>query len=225
MKKLLFSIRQAWVSVRTNKLRSGLTIAIIALGITVLIGILTATEVMKQGVYSNFSSLGANSFQITSKVIKTKKRGAGVSITFSQNNNLISLDQARQFKERFNYPSTVGITTMATSTATARYRSEKTNPNIPVMGVQSEYLTISGSELSIGRNFTNAELQSGSPVCIIGSDVANKLFRNHFKEAINRVITVGSQKFRVIAIAKSKGGSMMMNQDNLILIPLQAARY
>ena len=81
MMQLLFNVTLAFRAIRTNRLRSALTITIIGLGITALVGILTAIEVMKASVYSNFSSMGVNSFQITSDIIKKKKhKGGGISI-------------------------------------------------------------------------------------------------------------------------------------------------
>src|SRR3954463_13000320 len=102
MMQLYFNLTLAFRAIRTNRLRSALTIAIIGLGITALVGILTAIEVMKASVYSNFSSMGVNSFQITSDILKKKKRrGMGVSIVEGKD---ITYEEARQFKERFHFP-------------------------------------------------------------------------------------------------------------------------
>ena len=82
MKQLLFNVMLSSRSIRNNKLRSALTIAIIGLGIMALVGILTAIEVMKASVYSNLSSMGVNSFQITTDVPQKKRhKGGGVNIT------------------------------------------------------------------------------------------------------------------------------------------------
>ena len=100
-----------------------------------LVGILTAIEVMKASIYSNFSSMGVNAFQITSDVLKKKKhRGGGVSISVVEGRN-ISYTEAKAFKERFHFPARVGISVSGTSVATVHYRSEKTNPNVRIDGV------------------------------------------------------------------------------------------
>ncbi len=223
MMQLFFNLTLAFRAIRTNRLRSVLTIVIIALGITALVGILTSIEVMKAGVSSNFSSLGANSFQVTSDIIKRKKAGKGVHLSVSEGKD-ITFDEAKAFKERFTYPATIGISFTGNSVSTVQFRSEKTNPNIRVSGVEETYLTVSDTKLTYGRNFSASEMQSGSPVCILGSAVAQKLFKKKQSQGINEVISVGNTKCRVIGIMESKGGSMMMNADNVVLMPIDLAR-
>ena len=222
--QLLFNLTLAFRAIRTNRLRSVLTIAIIGLGIMALIGILTAIEVMKASVYTNFSSMGVNTFQITSDIIKTKRhRGGGMNISISEGQN-ITYDEAKTFKERFHFPATVGISVNGTSVATLHYRSEKTNPNVRVTGIDESYLTVTDSKLEFGRNFSAAEIQSGSNTCILGNGTAKKLFKNNRNNAINQVISVGDVKCRVVGVMEAKGGSMMMDGDNVVMLPLNTAR-
>ncbi len=221
--QLYFNLTLALRAIRNNRLRSVLTIVIIALGITALVGILTSIEVMKAGVSSNFSSLGANSYQITSDIIKRKKAGKGVHLSVTEGKD-ITFDEAKAFKERFSYPATIGISFTGSSVATVQFRSEKTNPNIRVSGVEETYLTVSDTKLTYGRNFSAAEMESGSPVCILGSAVAQKLFKTKQSQGINEVVSVGNTKCRVIGIMEAKGGSMMMNADNVVLMPIDLAR-
>ncbi|XZF13787.1 ABC transporter permease [Chitinophagaceae bacterium MMS25-I14] len=223
MMQLLFNVTLAWRAIRTNKLRSVLTIVIIAMGIWALVGILTAIEVMKSAVYSNFSSMGANSFQITSDVVKKGRRRGGPGGNLNDGKN-IKYDEAKAFKERFSVPSLIGISAVGTGIATARYGSEKTNPNLRVMGVDDAYLTLGDTKLDAGRNFSSYELQSGSYVCILGNGVAKKLFKNNLKNAINQTVSVGDFKYRVIGITESKGSSMLMDADNVVLVPLENSR-
>ena len=77
MTQFFFNLALAYRAIRTTPLRSALTIAIIGIGIMVLVGILTAIEVMKASVYSNFSSMGVNTLQLTNDVIKKKRHGKG----------------------------------------------------------------------------------------------------------------------------------------------------
>jgi putative ABC transport system permease protein len=220
----LFNLSLAFRAIRNNALRSVLTISIIGFGIMALVGILTSIDVIKASVYSNFSSMGANSFQVTSDIIKQKKRKkGGVNISVSDGKN-IKFDEAKAFKERFRFPATVGLSMTGTGVATVRFRSEKSNPNVRVFGVDDAYLPISDSKLEVGRNFMPNELQSGSSVCILGNGIAKKMFKKNMKNAENQVVTVGSKKYRVIGIMESKGGSMIMDSDNSVLIPITAAR-
>jgi putative ABC transport system permease protein len=224
MTQLFFNLTLAFRALRTNRLRSALTITIIGLGITALVGILTAIEVMKASVYSNFSSMGVNSFQITSDIIKKKKhRGGGISINVVDGKD-ITFDEARAFKAQFTFPATVGISFTGSSVATVHYRSQKTNPNVHITGVDEAYLTVTDTKLDQGRNFSIPEIESGSYTCILGNGTAKKLFKNKVNTAVNEIVSVGDVKCRVIGIMESKGGSMVMDADNSVLIPLNTAR-
>jgi putative ABC transport system permease protein len=201
-----------------------LTIAIIGLGIMALVGILTAIEVMKASVYSNFSSMGVNSFQITSDIIKRKKhKGGGVNVSTADGKS-ITYSEAKIFKERFHFPATVGISVSGSNIATARYISEKTNPNVRVTGIDETYMTVTDTKLDQGRNFSAMEIQSGGYVCLLGSGITKKLFKRNARDAVNNVISVGDVKYRVVGVMESKGGSMVMDNDNTVLIPLNTAR-
>ena len=221
--QLRFNITLAWRAIRTNKLRSGITIAIIGLGIFALVAILTLVDVMKAAVYTNFSSMGANSFQITSDIIKKSRKKGGLSISFNEGKS-IRYDEALAFKKRFSFPATIGISVTGTGIATVRYGSEKTNPNIRVLGVDETYLNVSDTKLETGRNFSAYDLQSGAYVCILGNGIAAKMFKGKKKDAINHIVSVGEIKYRVIGVTESKGGSMLMDADNTVLVPLANAR-
>ena len=219
-----FNLTLAFRAIRNNRLRSVLTISIIGLGIMALVAILTSIDVIKASVYSNFSSMGANSFQITSDVIKKKKRkrgGVNVSITSGKD---IKYDEAKLFRDRFKFPAIVGLSMTGTGIATVRYRSEKSNPNVRVLGVDDAYIPITDTKLHVGRNFTPSELQSGSYICILGLGLAKKLFKRNVGNAVNQVVTVGSKKYRVVGIMEAKGGSMLMDADNSVLLPRNTAR-
>ncbi len=223
MRNLLFNITLAYRALRNNRMRSGITIAVIALGITALVGILTTIEVMKKAISSSFSSMGVNSFQLTSDVIKKKKHSGGMSISFNEGKS-ITYAEAKLFKERYTYPATVGISVNANSIETVHFGSEKTNPNISVTGVDDAYLTVNDAKLSAGRNFSASEIQSGSYVCILGEGTAKKIFKKNINKAVGQEVFIGNFKCMVLGILASKGASMFMNNDNSVLIPVNAAR-
>lgn len=220
---LLFNTTLAYRSVRNNRLRTGITIGIIALGIMALVGILTAIEGLKASIYSNFSGMGANTFQITNEILKKKKRAGGMSISSVDQKN-ISYYDAMAFKKRYGFPATPSVSMIGTGTATVKHGTEKTNPNITVMGVDEHYLSISGTNLIAGRNFSANEIENGAYSCILGNGIAKKLFNNKPEKAVNAMISAGFIKYRVIGVAESKGSSMISNADDNVFIPLQNAR-
>ncbi len=217
------SIKLALVSIRSNLLRALITLMIIALGIGALVAILTALDVLLFSFQDNFSDLGANSFSIARKGdgISGRKRGKR-----TKRGEVISFDQAMEFKKQYDYPATVSVSATGTSIATIKYEDKKTNPNIPVVGCDKEYLDVRGLKLKAGRSFSNTEMEMGMSRTIIGMDIVNLLFNENPEKAIGKSISRGNVKYKVIGVLASKGSSMTANEDKVILIPIaNAVRY
>ncbi|MDX2002612.1 MAG: ABC transporter permease [Chitinophagales bacterium] len=215
---LRLNIMLALRAIMGNKLRTFLTFMIIAIGIAALVGILTAVDGIKLGITGNFSQLGANSFSVRTKGLTLRRGGSGDKKDFPA----ITYEQASNFKDRYTYPAIVSISNNATRMATVSHRFEKTNPNISVMGVDENYLQVSGYEMLLGRNFSIQEINAGSNVAIIGSALAERLF-NARDTIVGDQVNVGNFPYRVIGVLKSKGSSMM-SSDNMVLIPEQNSR-
>jgi putative ABC transport system permease protein len=212
------NIRISLVSIRTHMLRTVLTVLIIAFGIMALVGILTAIESIKGSINSNFARMGSNTFSIRNHGIRMHGPNEGAN-DYRQ----ISYAEARDFKDRFMFPAQASVYTMGTGIATLKYESLKTNPNIAVFGVDENYLITSGFEVLDGRNFSSQELSKGSYVTLIGSDIVKKLFPNE-KSPVDKMITIGPQKYKIIGILKSKGSSMGFSGDRNCLVPLTNLR-
>lgn len=92
------------------------------------------------------------------------------------------------------------------------------------MGADENYIAVSGFQLATGRNFNNVDLASGRNVCIIGSNVAAKLFTNKPEKCIDKIILVQGKPYRVIGLLKEKGSSAMMRLDDLVLTSVKNVR-
>ncbi len=217
------TIRQALSNVRSNLLRSVLTLLIIAFGIMALVGILTAIDSIIYSMSDNFSRMGANSFNIR----PAREDGPrGNRNGRSVRGEPISFDEALNFKERYNFPAKVAVSMYCTNNATLKYADEKTNPNVRVEGWDENNMDVNGYELSLGRNFTRLEAENGARKAIIGKDVVNKLFNKKPEKALGEILTVGNLKYKIIGVLAEKGSTMGMSQDNRVYIPLlDAKRY
>ena len=213
------NIQLAFDSVKGNLLRATLTLMIIAFGIMALVGILTAIDSAIYSLSDSFSRLGANSFSINQVRNKARKRGGKRYVS-----DVITYDQANEFKDRYEYNGKVSLSMWATGSAEIKYKEKATNPNVMVDGIDENYLDLKGYELELGRNFSNQELQYGANKAVIGKDIVDQLFDKKSSRALNKIISVGSLKFKVIGILKSKGNSMGGNDDRRILIPLQTGK-
>ena len=224
----LDSLTLAWRTVRSNKLRTGITVAIIAFGIMALIGIITAIEAMNQSLRESFTSMGANAFSIRYKDSRVRM-GGGNRQAFTKTkrgkrekkSNLdkpIRKEEAEFFKKNFNYPGAqVSIYRRGPGAQEVHYGDKKTNPQITLWGGDENYLSVNGYSVQLGRNLNNLDIESGRSVCLLGSNVATKLFGDKPEKCIDKVIRVGSLPYRVIGLLKSKGSSAMMRQDDMIL--------
>jgi putative ABC transport system permease protein len=219
---LLFSenIKIATDSLKSNKLRAFLTMLIIFIGITALVGISSAIDALKGSINSNFTSMGANSFTIRNKNVSVKIGRRGKR---SQKFESITYKQALRFKHEFTFPVTTAVSTMASFSARLKYESEKTNPNIQVFGGDENYISTSGYDLEKGRNFSPQEINNGTHLVIIGKDVEFDLFKGKQK-ALDKYITIGNGKYKIIGVLASKGNSAGFGGDKVAIIPLTNAR-
>ena len=161
------NIRVSLASIRSHLLRTILTILIIAFGIMALVGILTATDSIKNYLTQNFTMMGANTFTIRNRTLQIH---IGDQSNKQKLYEPISFKQAMEFKEKYMFPAYTALYIFGTGTATLKFESNKTNPNIRVLGTSENYLITSGDEIDKGRMFTPDEVSTGASVCIIGSD-------------------------------------------------------
>lgn len=214
------NLRIALQSIRSNLLRTILTVLIIAVGITALVGILTAIDSIKNSITKEFTFMGANTFTISSRGMRIQ---VGNQRYRTRNYSYINYYQAREFKDKYVFPAAVSISTTATGTATVKFESQKTNPNVSVQGVDNNYLFTSGNEIRIGRNFTEEEVNSGRNVVIIGDGVVKKIFRKG-EDPLQKVISIGGGKYRVVGVLESKGRGFGSGGDQLCILPFTNVR-
>jgi putative ABC transport system permease protein len=201
-------------------LRTILTIAIIAFGIMALVGILTAIESVKYFLNENFSMMGANTFSIRNREMRVHIGGKSNDPKIFE---AIKFEQALEFKERYDFPADVSVSTYATHTATIKYRSEKTNPNVAVVGSDENYLITSGNEIAKGRNFDAGEVITGAHVVILGSEVEKTVFKNN-EDPIGQTVSIGPGKYKVIGVMEEKGSSIGFSGDRFCILPIQNVR-
>jgi putative ABC transport system permease protein len=211
------NMRIAFNAVKSNRLRAILTIFIIAFGIMALVGILTAIDSIKSSLSRQFTIMGANTFTITNRQLVSTRGGE------PEANPVISYRQAMEFLEEYEFPARVSLSYDASGTATVRYESVKTNPNIPVTGTDNRYLMTSGYELQRGRNFSPNEIVTNAHVTIIGSSLARELFGLD-GSALGEVISIGGGRYKVIGVLEEKGSGFGSGADKVCLLPITNVR-
>ncbi len=212
------NVREGLRSVKANLLRSVLTALIVAIGITSLVGILTAIDGIEYSVSESLSSLGVNTFDIYSKWNRNSSQEGVKQKVFSD----LTLAESQKFIDQFEYPAIVALSARLTILAEVKYQSQKTSPNVDVRGVNEEYIAIKGLNIEQGRNFSKFEIQNGGKVAVLGWKLAQTLYGDNPNPIGTNVSFRGTQ-FRVIGLLKEKGDLSENNFDNMLIIPIMVA--
>lgn len=207
-------------SIKSQILRTVLTIIIIAIGIWALVGILTVVSALDNTLLKNFASMGSNTFSISqydfSSQINRNK-------TEEKVNPIISYPQAKEFQKKFDFPfTTTSLSFTAVSNAEVKYENQKTDPEISVLGIDENYIPNKGLELTKGRNLNMFDVSNSNYVCVLGANFEEGLFEG--VNPIDKTISIRGAKFKVIGLLKEKGATFGNNQDLRIMIPTQIAR-
>jgi putative ABC transport system permease protein len=213
------NLKIATRAIRSNRVRAVLTICIIAIGLMALVGILTAIDAIKSSLTSQFTMMGANSFTISSRGMNIQ---VGNDKKRIRNHLLISYHEAMEFKEMFTEPAWVSVSFNATSLSTVKFGTEETNPNVSLIGIDDNYLAVSGYEIENGRNFSPEEIQMNRRLVLLGSEIAGDIFPSGI-DPIGKDITVAGLKLQVAGVLKSKGASQISG-DKICLMPVTTAR-
>lgn len=214
------NVNIALTSIRSQMLRTVLTVIIIAIGITALVGILTLVKGLEHNISGNFSSMGSNTFSL-SQYDAAAQLGRGNNE--QKINPVIGYQEAKEFQEKYTYPfTTTSLSFTATTAAEIKFENKKTDPDVTVLGIDQNFLANSGLEVENGRNFTGFDVENNNAVCLVGSDIVKGLLKD--VNPIDKTISVRGAKFKVVGVLKEKGATFGNNQDLRVMIPTQKAR-
>ncbi len=207
----LQNIKIALSSIRGNLLRTTITCLIITIGISALVGMLTAVDGIENGLSKTFQRMGSNTFNI-------RNREGNIRFSGGNQNRIdykpIDFHQAKLFKQNYKVPGTVSSSTNISFNAIVKSGNQKTNPNVRIISIDENYFKVSGTELAFGRNFSPAEANSGSKQVIIGKDIALLLFNE--ENAVDKTVSIANAQYQVIGVIKSKGSSMGMGGEDRV---------
>ena len=214
------NVKVALKSIKSNKLRSTLTILMIAIGITSLLGILTATEALKHEVNESFASIGSQSFFIQPEFRSTGERTGRI-----RNNSSISYFQATSFKELFSPQNPCEVSVFYRNGGMTFKRADKsTSPNSTAILSDEDYVLFNNFTIEQGRDLTKKDIRDASFVCVLGSSVAATLFDSK-ENPIGNTVNIGGSPYMVVGVlAKSSSGGMGNSIDQAAIIPVTNGR-
>lgn len=206
------NIDMALRAVRSNRLRSSLTIAIIALGITSLVGILTAVDSMDATLKDAYSRMGAGIINIRSLY------SMPADMRRIRNSREISRAQAERFTNYYRAPATVTIFTTVLSGTRAEAGQKRTNPTTDVIATDGNYMKYNMLELSSGRSLSAADVEGGRFYCVIGDNVARTLFEAQ-EDPVGQTVHISGRSYIIIGVAAPVGNNAGGSMDGSILVP------
>jgi putative ABC transport system permease protein len=212
---LVENVKEGLRSVQANLLRSVLTALIVAIGIMSLVGILTAIDGIEASVTSSLSSLGGNTFDISSKENRGNNQGGVKQKSYPP----LKYNEVQDFMERYSRPSAVALYAFVSFNSEVSHGSTKTDPNIRVRGLNTEYFNVRGLSVEFGRSFSAIEMQFGSRVAVIGSKLKKTLYKDS-EEPLGSYITFMGSRFKVIGVLKERGSMTGDGFDNAVYVPI-----
>lgn len=212
---LIENFKEGLRSVQANMLRSVLTALIVAIGITALVGMLTTIDGIEHSVNESLANLGVNTFDISSKTNRGSSSQGVAEKTYPQ----IRMNEAFRFIDEYEVTSTISLSSYLTQIAEVKRLSNKTNPNVSVVGSNEEYFAIKGLDFLSGRGFSRLEVDYGTQVAVLGYKVYTTLFPDN-QQAIGQEVNFMGAQFKVIGVLKEKGQLSEDNYDNMVIIPI-----
>jgi len=213
---LLESIKVAFVSIASNKMRSFLTMLGMIIGVAAVIALVAAGAGTQAEVTSQFESLGSNLLVISSRQSFFMGRAMGVSSSSST----LDEDDVTAIKRLASYVATVAPE--YSSQAQVVYGNK--NTQVSVAGVTAEYAIVRDWGTDQGRFINALDESTHAKVVVLGSSVADDLFGDTLVNPIGKTVKINRQNYQVVGILATKGTSGMDSLDNSVYIPLSTAQ-
>ena len=204
----------ALFAIRSNKLRSVLTLLGVVVGVFSIIAVMTAVQVLQSSIENGLSGLGSDTFQIQRipLIVANHKQWHDAMMR-----KKITMDEAQKFTQRIKLAQYIGIES-STGGHVVQVGNLKTNPNITIFAENAEGMYTNNWSIAEGRPFNQGDMETAQKVVIMGAEVAKKVFPNG--GAIGSYARVGGFRYRVIGLFDAQGSSLGGNNDNFVAIPL-----
>jgi putative ABC transport system permease protein len=207
-------LRLAWASLNAHRLRGGLTILGIVIGITSVTAMVSLVEGLNRSVQGQLANLGSD-------VIRIRRFDTAVVVgelpDSLRNRRHFTQEDAQAIRE--SAPSVLAVTTYSRTQETLRYR-DRDSRLTDVTGVDRDYLRVNSASLGEGRPFTDPEIRGGARVVLVGSEVAEELFPG--VDPVGREINIRDQRFGVVGVLAERGSFLGQSLDRQVIIPLEA---
>ncbi len=211
-KDILF---ETYASLSANKVRSGLTILGIVIGISSVIAMISIGQGAQSSIQSSIQSIGSNLII----VMPGAQRGPGYQVSSGRGSaKTLTLEDVDAISKEVSNVSAVS------PELSSRYQvtSKSKNTNTQVVGVTQYYPQVRNTEVESGVFINEQNIRGLSKVAVIGPTTKTDLFAD--EDAIGKTIRIKNIEFKIVGVTKSKGGSGFNNQDDIVYVPLSSAQ-
>jgi putative ABC transport system permease protein len=212
------NVRFAMLAVRAHKLRAGLTVLGIVVGVATVIAMVSIVNGFNNNMIRQFQAYGATLVQFQKF---SDRFGPGHRSQAERNRKDLTLDDAIALKAKI--PEIRGVSPerylFDGTTPNVKYRDRESNAPM-VVGAYPDYALANNHFVSSGRFLTDADIEHATPVCVIGSDVQKTLFPR--ESPLDKVVEMSGWKYTVVGVMEDKGGFFGGSNNHWFLIPFSA---
>ncbi len=200
-------------SLKSNRLRTGLTILGVVVGIFSIILIMTILTMLQNSIDEGLSSLSKNTFQIQKN---DQVFGHGPRRE-DRNRKDLTIEEAYRLKEMLPQAKYVGVEQWVFGKV-AKFGNKETNPNIQIAGVSTDAMKTNDWNVEFGRDLRENDIDHSTNVCLIFQPIAEKLFPNI--DPIGQTIRVDGRPLKVIGVIEKQSALFGSSRDNIIILPI-----
>ncbi|MDZ7623133.1 MAG: ABC transporter permease [Ignavibacteriaceae bacterium] len=200
-------------SIINNKLRTSLTILGVVVGIFSIIVIMTIITMLQSSIEDGLSMLSKNTFQIQ----KHEPMGGPGHNRSDRNKKDITIDEAYRLKELLTNAQYVGAEQWQFGKV-VKFGNLETNPNISVAGATVDAMRTNDWNVEYGRDLRENDIQYSANVCLLGPEVAEKIFPNI--NPVGQLVRVDNKPLRVIGVLEKQPAMFGQSRDNYIVMPI-----
>jgi putative ABC transport system permease protein len=207
------TFRMALNALRTNKLRSGLTMLGVTIGVFSVIGVMTALSVIQGSIETGLSFLGSNLFQFAKYPVISS---SDPEEKYANRRN-ISLVQANEYKRLMEGQAAAICFKVFDRGKPASFGNSKIQ-GLTLVGTNEAFLIANSYALGYGRNLSADDVDLARSVVVVGSSIEKRLFPN--QTPINKTIKINDRPYMIVGVLTEKGSSFGQSQDDLLLVPI-----
>jgi putative ABC transport system permease protein len=212
------TLRIAFGGIAAHKLRSGLTILGMTIGVSAVIILVAVGNGSKQAVQAGIDALGTNVLLVQAQLGPggpggTRAGGSGFTLTTSD---------AEALQSRFDAPDVKSASPVVTASGVTLVNGATSYQPSTFVGTTSSYAGARDYQIADGAMFSSADVTKHARVAVIGPTVVQNLFPG--QSPIGQTIRVNGTSFQVVGVTKSKGSNGTQDQDDVVLAPITAVQ-